>query len=156
MLNDKRKTINGEDILYGMSALGFDNYAEACKVYLSKYRSVSRSSISSSTIPYSLHSLFLSSSLLFTPRNLMALADPFSLCPAAPTQPRTHLTPYLPRPNITSSITRYHRVQRRRRGRRGGRRASRERCDEGQTDGGTGDGIGCGGKGRQGEEACAG
>ncbi|GHJ89592.1 hypothetical protein NliqN6_5994 [Naganishia liquefaciens] len=39
VLNDKRKTINGEDILYGMTALGFDNYAEACKVYLAKYRS---------------------------------------------------------------------------------------------------------------------
>ncbi|KAJ9097484.1 hypothetical protein QFC19_006756 [Naganishia cerealis] len=39
VLNDKRKTINGEDILYSMTSLGFDNYAEACKVYLAKYRS---------------------------------------------------------------------------------------------------------------------
>jgi hypothetical protein len=37
---DKRKTINGEDILYSMTTLGFDNYAEACKVYLAKYRTV--------------------------------------------------------------------------------------------------------------------
>ncbi len=37
---DKRKTINGEDILYSMTTLGFDNYAEACKVYLAKYRMV--------------------------------------------------------------------------------------------------------------------
>lgn len=38
---DKRKTINGEDVLYSMVTLGFDNYAEACKIYLAKYRSVS-------------------------------------------------------------------------------------------------------------------
>jgi len=35
---EKRKTINGEDILYAMSTLGFDNYVEPLKVYLSKYR----------------------------------------------------------------------------------------------------------------------
>jgi hypothetical protein len=38
---DKRKTINGEDILYAMTALGFDNYQEAGRVYLAKYRNVS-------------------------------------------------------------------------------------------------------------------
>ena len=37
---EKRKTINGEDILYAMSTLGFDNYVEPLKVYLSKYREV--------------------------------------------------------------------------------------------------------------------
>lgn len=51
VLNDKRKTINGEDILYGMTALGFDNYAEACKVYLSKYRSVSSLLLFSISLP---------------------------------------------------------------------------------------------------------
>lgn len=35
---EKRKTINGEDILYAMSNLGFDNYVEPLKVYLQKYR----------------------------------------------------------------------------------------------------------------------
>ncbi|KAJ3372658.1 hypothetical protein GGF31_001680 [Allomyces arbusculus] len=35
---EKRKTINGEDILWAMQNLGFDNYAEAMKVYLQKYR----------------------------------------------------------------------------------------------------------------------
>lgn len=35
---EKRKTINGEDILYAMSSLGFDNYVEPLKVYLHKYR----------------------------------------------------------------------------------------------------------------------
>ncbi|KAA6415395.1 MAG: CCAAT-binding factor complex subunit [Lasallia pustulata] len=35
---EKRKTVNGEDILYAMTSLGFENYAEALKIYLSKYR----------------------------------------------------------------------------------------------------------------------
>ena len=34
----KQKTINGEDILYSMHDLGFENYAEALKIYLAKYR----------------------------------------------------------------------------------------------------------------------
>ncbi|CAN7982252.1 unnamed protein product [Ixodes pacificus] len=37
---EKRKTINGEDILFAMSTLGFDNYIEPLKVYLQKYREV--------------------------------------------------------------------------------------------------------------------
>jgi len=39
-LNDKRKTITGEDILTSMRTLGFDNYEEVMKVYLAKYREV--------------------------------------------------------------------------------------------------------------------
>lgn len=35
---EKRKTINGEDILFAMTTLGFDNYVEPLKVYLTKYR----------------------------------------------------------------------------------------------------------------------
>ena len=42
---EKRKTVNGEDILFAMTSLGFENYAEALKIYLSKYREV--------CIPYS-------------------------------------------------------------------------------------------------------
>lgn len=38
---EKRKTINGEDILYAMTTLGFDNYVEPLKMYLQKYREVS-------------------------------------------------------------------------------------------------------------------
>lgn len=37
---EKRKTVNGEDILFAMTSLGFENYAEALKIYLSKYREV--------------------------------------------------------------------------------------------------------------------
>jgi histone H3/H4 len=39
-LQEKRKTINGEDILYAMQALGFDNYSETLKLYLLKFREV--------------------------------------------------------------------------------------------------------------------
>lgn len=35
---EKRKTINGEDILFAMCTLGFDNYIEPLKLYLQKYR----------------------------------------------------------------------------------------------------------------------
>jgi hypothetical protein len=38
---EKRKTVNGEDILFAMTSLGFENYAEALKIYLAKYRDVS-------------------------------------------------------------------------------------------------------------------
>jgi Histone-like transcription factor (CBF/NF-Y) and archaeal histone len=38
---EKRKTVNGEDILFAMTSLGFENYAEALKVYLTRYREVS-------------------------------------------------------------------------------------------------------------------
>ncbi len=37
-MQEKRKTINGEDILFAMSSLGFENYAETMKVYIEKFR----------------------------------------------------------------------------------------------------------------------
>lgn len=37
-LTEKRKTVNGEDILFAMNGLGFENYAEVLKIYLAKYR----------------------------------------------------------------------------------------------------------------------
>lgn len=40
---EKRKTINGEDILFAMSTLGFEMYAEVMKIYLAKYREHQRS-----------------------------------------------------------------------------------------------------------------
>ncbi|CDI98208.1 Nuclear transcription factor Y subunit beta [Echinococcus multilocularis] len=36
--NEKRKTINGEDLLWAMNALGFENYVEPLKTFLVKYR----------------------------------------------------------------------------------------------------------------------
>ncbi|CAG0918840.1 unnamed protein product [Notodromas monacha] len=37
---EKRKTINGEDVLFAMSTLGFDHYVEPLKYYLQRYREV--------------------------------------------------------------------------------------------------------------------
>ena len=39
---EKRKTINGEDILFAMSTLGFESYVEPLKLYLQKFREVSK------------------------------------------------------------------------------------------------------------------
>lgn len=39
-LQEKRKTLNGEDILFAMQALGFDDYIEPLKIFLQKYRKV--------------------------------------------------------------------------------------------------------------------
>mmetsp|Transcript_12698 Transcript_12698/g.44470 ORF Transcript_12698/g.44470 Transcript_12698/m.44470 type:complete len:134 (-) Transcript_12698:17-418(-) len=35
---EKRKTINGDDLLFAMTTLGFDKYVEPLKIYLAKYR----------------------------------------------------------------------------------------------------------------------
>lgn len=35
---EKRKTINGDDIIYSLSNLGFDHYNDILKIYLEKYR----------------------------------------------------------------------------------------------------------------------
>ncbi|TLD26530.1 hypothetical protein PspLS_04894 [Pyricularia sp. CBS 133598] len=40
---EKRKTVNGEDILFAMTSLGFENYSEALKIYLAKYREQNQS-----------------------------------------------------------------------------------------------------------------
>ncbi|TIA91762.1 hypothetical protein E3P99_00885 [Wallemia hederae] len=37
-LLEKRKTINGEDLIHSMSALGFENYSQLLKIYLAKFR----------------------------------------------------------------------------------------------------------------------
>ncbi|PON81676.1 Nuclear transcription factor Y subunit B [Trema orientale] len=39
---ENRKTINGDDICWALSALGFDNYAEVIVRYLHKYREAER------------------------------------------------------------------------------------------------------------------
>jgi len=41
-LFEKRKTITGEDILFAMQTLGFDNYFDALKIYLHKYREATK------------------------------------------------------------------------------------------------------------------
>ncbi|XP_058753206.1 nuclear transcription factor Y subunit B-3-like [Vicia villosa] len=37
---EKRKTINGDDLVWAMTTLGFEEYAEPLKVYLHKYREI--------------------------------------------------------------------------------------------------------------------
>ncbi|XP_041020090.1 nuclear transcription factor Y subunit B-4-like [Juglans microcarpa x Juglans regia] len=39
---ENRKTVNGDDICWALSTLGFDNYAEAIVRYLYKYREAER------------------------------------------------------------------------------------------------------------------
>lgn len=39
-IQEKRKTITGEDILWAMQSLGFDSYVEPLKLYLQRYREV--------------------------------------------------------------------------------------------------------------------
>lgn len=35
---EKRKTINGDDLLWALQALGFEDYIEPLQAYLSKFR----------------------------------------------------------------------------------------------------------------------
>lgn len=42
---EKRKTINGDDLLWAMSALGFEEYVEPLKMYLHKYREGEKASL---------------------------------------------------------------------------------------------------------------
>ncbi|KIK94648.1 hypothetical protein PAXRUDRAFT_827789 [Paxillus rubicundulus Ve08.2h10] len=50
---EKRKTIGGEDILYAMATLGFENYAETLKIHLAKLRQ--HQATGSSSHPHSGH-----------------------------------------------------------------------------------------------------
>ena len=43
---EKRKTINGDDLLWAMTTLGFEEYVEPLKVYLQKYREMEGEKIS--------------------------------------------------------------------------------------------------------------
>ena len=49
---EKRKTIGGEDILYAMVTLGFENYAETLKIHLAKLRQVRAFLLSSALLPW--------------------------------------------------------------------------------------------------------
>lgn len=37
---EKRKTINGDDLLWAMATLGFEDYIDPLKAYLARYREV--------------------------------------------------------------------------------------------------------------------
>ncbi|VDM95343.1 unnamed protein product [Thelazia callipaeda] len=49
-INEKRKTITGEDIILAFSTLGFDNYVEPMSVYVKKFREAFRADRSNETI----------------------------------------------------------------------------------------------------------
>lgn len=42
---EKRKTINGDDLLWAMATLGFEDYIDPLKIYLTRYREVTYSFI---------------------------------------------------------------------------------------------------------------
>eukprot|EP00898_Chlorokybus_atmophyticus_P000408 jgi/Chlat1/1368/Chrsp119S00077 len=42
---EKRKTVNGDDLLWAMSTLGFEDYVEPLKIYLHKYREGEKASL---------------------------------------------------------------------------------------------------------------
>ncbi|KER29850.1 hypothetical protein T265_03645 [Opisthorchis viverrini] len=75
---EKRKTINGEDILCAMNTLGFDNYVEPLKSFLVKYREISKLESSlidqQSSTPHVLTSVSntVGSAVLLTPTILSA------------------------------------------------------------------------------------
>ena len=50
---EKRKTINGDDLLWAMTTLGFEDYVEPLKVYLQKYREMEgeKTSVAASVRP---------------------------------------------------------------------------------------------------------
>lgn len=43
---EKRKTINGDDLLWAMTTLGFEDYVEPLKIYLHKYREMEGEKVS--------------------------------------------------------------------------------------------------------------
>lgn len=43
---EKRKTINGDDLLWAMATLGFEDYIDPLKIYLARYREVNHSTCS--------------------------------------------------------------------------------------------------------------
>lgn len=49
---EKRKTINGDDLLWAMATLGFEEYVEPLKIYLHKYRDVCNHRPSSLLLAY--------------------------------------------------------------------------------------------------------
>jgi hypothetical protein len=40
-MKERRKTINGDDIIWSLGTLGFEEYVEPLKIYLKNYREVS-------------------------------------------------------------------------------------------------------------------
>ncbi|KAM0837533.1 hypothetical protein ACQ4PT_061584 [Festuca glaucescens] len=61
-MKEKRKTINGDDLIWSMGTLGFEDYVEPLKLYLKLYREVfpfSPSTLYRELFPFPLSALFL-------------------------------------------------------------------------------------------------
>jgi nuclear transcription Y subunit beta len=50
-MKEKRKTINGDDLIWSMGTLGFEDYVEPLKLYLKLYREVLLPLFSLNTLP---------------------------------------------------------------------------------------------------------
>uniref|UniRef100_A0A7N0ZZP1 Transcription factor CBF/NF-Y/archaeal histone domain-containing protein n=1 Tax=Kalanchoe fedtschenkoi TaxID=63787 RepID=A0A7N0ZZP1_KALFE len=48
---EKRKTINGDDLLWAMTTLGFEDYVEPLKIYLSKFREMEGEKMNLGRVP---------------------------------------------------------------------------------------------------------
>ncbi|CAM8983672.1 unnamed protein product [Rhodiola kirilowii] len=48
---EKRKTINGDDLLWAMTTLGFEEYVEPLKMYLSKFREMEGEKMNFGRVP---------------------------------------------------------------------------------------------------------
>lgn len=48
---EKRKTINGDDLLWAMTTLGFENYVVPLKSYLARYREAEGEKVAMSALP---------------------------------------------------------------------------------------------------------
>ncbi|KAF2237087.1 hypothetical protein EV356DRAFT_442480 [Viridothelium virens] len=101
---EKRKTVNGEDILFAMTSLGFENYAEALKIYLARYREVCYPTFLSNhphkpNLPSSkrLYPPFPSPSLPFPFYLILPFSSPLSSTPPPPSPPSSASLPLPPR-----------------------------------------------------------
>ncbi|XP_062117152.1 nuclear transcription factor Y subunit B-10-like [Humulus lupulus] len=60
---EKRKTINGDDLLWAMATLGFEDYIDPLKIYLTRYREVKN--MASHVYYYHYYELFFWVMLIF-------------------------------------------------------------------------------------------
>lgn len=50
-MSERRKTINGEDLMHAMNTLGYEKYVETLRVYLQKYREVIKGDRDDGSLP---------------------------------------------------------------------------------------------------------
>jgi nuclear transcription Y subunit beta len=53
-LSERRKTINGDDLLHAMTTLGFEKYIESLRIYLQRYREVMKTDKPEEGVPLQL------------------------------------------------------------------------------------------------------